>query len=269
MIRSKQLEKVSPVQPTGLVPAQAPSRSRLATVDGCSLSSPNPWDRGDCSSDTTDITLPALHHTLTALAVTVSHRHHSPLIDHCGHWPLSSLTSGVVAVCASTQCGRSGQYGPHSIPPAPLASSPSPILLSLSALYRLSPAAYLWYYQLLQTRPLGSPDPSHCAYHLSRLPLLVRKEGPSRAGRARASGKRATQRLPSWRIPHKDTPSLISLMPCPNLRPHPTARPHTLQTRNFEGPRPSPGRAVVVPSSDRRTSIEACLHLPAQTVATV
>lgn len=62
MIRSKQLEKteLSPVQANTSKASLlgAPSRSRLATVDGCSLSSPNPWDFGH-SNNTTDITLPS------------------------------------------------------------------------------------------------------------------------------------------------------------------------------------------------------------------
>lgn len=64
MIRSKHLEKLS----SSRVPAQAPSRSRLATVDGCSLWSPNHRDTWGISNNTTDITLPSLHLTLTALA---------------------------------------------------------------------------------------------------------------------------------------------------------------------------------------------------------
>lgn len=88
MIRSKQLEKVSPAQPSQQAWFQL--RHRLGLASQRSTAAPSrrqTLGTVGTSSDTTDITLPALHHTLTALvvAVTVSHRHHSPLIDHCDH----------------------------------------------------------------------------------------------------------------------------------------------------------------------------------------
>lgn len=79
MIRSSR--KLSPAQPSpgqSVQSSPAPSRSRLATVVGCSLSSPKPWDLGTLEQHhRRRATL--LHLTLTALAVSQSQSVPSPV----------------------------------------------------------------------------------------------------------------------------------------------------------------------------------------------
>lgn len=201
MIRSKHLEKLSSVQPTG--PAQP--RHRLGLASQRSTAAPSRRQTAGTlglgprgiSNNTTDITLlPALHLTPTALAVrsaTVTVDSHRRLTTGYGLlWLLGTvcLTPGVVAARASTQCGSSGQYGPHSIPPASLASSPSPTLRSVAC--RLSPVAV----SATTDTPAGSPYPSP-APRLSPVASAPPrpKGGPIRSRDTK--GKRATQRLPS------------------------------------------------------------------------
>lgn len=109
---------------------------------------------------------------------------------------------------------------------------------------------------------LARPTPRpHRAYHLSRLPLLRPKGGPIKSKESK--GKRATHSLPPRRISHKDTPSLISLIPCPKPPTPPHCSP--ARTRNFEAPprrRHPPVLQSVVPRED--FSSQCALHLPSQ-----
>lgn len=202
MIRSKHLEKLSS-SPAQAQPAQAPSRSRLATVDGCSLSSPNHRDllgdqqhRQPQTSHYLRCTLPftALAGQSASLSVSVTvtvnrHRLQSPLTDcevrnyYCGcyYW---------WQFAPQPQCG---QLWPSTV------RIPSHQLhwLALRLQTQRSVACHLSLSLLLQTRPLARPTPCpHRAYHLSRLPLPPRPKGGPINSRE-SKGKRATQRLPS------------------------------------------------------------------------
>ena len=131
--------------------------------------------------------------------------------------------------------------------------SPSPNLRSC----RLSPVACLL---LLQTRPPGSSNPSP-APRLSPVASAPPRPKGGLIKTNESKGKRATQSLPPRRISRKDTPSLISLIPCPKP-PTPPLCPPPAQ-RNFEAPvQDSP---VLQQSSHRGgLPIAGCLHLPAQ-----
>lgn len=142
----------------------------------------------------------ALHLTLYCTSRPLSHRHQSPLPD-CVLWPPSALT---------LWCGGSLRLGPvWQLWPVRSAFHPTSFIgfpvsnSARSAARRPSPVAcrlspvsgfekYLYLPLALQTRPLARPTPRpHRAYHLSRLPL---PEGPSRAGRPRASGPLSASR---------------------------------------------------------------------------
>lgn len=127
--------------------------------------------------------------------------------------------------------------------------------VSKSAFCRLSPVVCLCYYR--HARPPGSPNPSP-APRLSPVACAPPrpKGGPIKSEESK--GKRATQSLPPRRISHKDTPSLISLIPCPK----PPTPPHCSPAHATS--KPPPSKASPRPAVSRPTGgllIAVCFAL--------
>lgn len=173
---------------------------------------------GGSASTTTDITLPALHLTLYCTSRPVNqsqsqsqsqspspstvnrHRLQSPLIDcevrnyYCGcyYWWQSAPQPQCGQLWPSTVCIPSHQL--HWLP------SPSPRLNALSPVT----CRCLCYYRHARwlALPLARTAPITCRVCPS---LLARKEGPSTARRARASGPLSASRpdASNTRTPHR------------------------------------------------------------------
>lgn len=264
MIRSKHLEKLSS-SPAQAQPAQAPSRSRLATVDGCSLSSPNHRDllgdqqhRQPQTSHYLRCTLPftalAGQSASQSVSVTVTvnrHRLQSPLIDcevrnyHCGYyyywWQFAP----------QPQCG---QLWPSTVrvPSHQLhwLASPSPN----STLCRLSPVAV----SATTDTPAGSPYPLP-APRLSPVASAPPSSPERRAHQQQGEQGQAGHSAPPV-LTHPTQGHPIVDLPDPLPK---TSDPTQLLARNTQlRDPPRRGPPSVLPSSHsgtRTTSIEACL----------
>lgn len=233
----------------------APSRSRLATVGGCSLSSPNPWDFGH-SNNTTDITLRSACAAPYRYCTSKPCQSPSPVtVDLSlwrGYWPVLTLWRVVSRLDPVWQLWpvRSAFHPTSSI---------GFLSVSKSAFCRLSPVVCLCYYR--HARPPGSPNPSP-APRLSPVASAPPRPKGGPINSKESKGKRATHSLPPRRISHKDTPSLISLIPCPK----PPTPPHCSPAHATSKPPPSrrhpPVLHSVVPQED--FSSQCALHLPSQ-----